>query len=306
MGRKICGSGAVFADNRLKNVMKKILVTGATGFIGNYVVAELLKDKNCIIIASSSSLEKAKKSDWFSSVQYIPFNLKEFDSSVNYYQYFNQPDAIIHLAWEGLPNYKASFHLNENLPRHFSFLSNCIKHGLTDVTITGTCFEYGMQEGCLNETMNTMPANAYAKAKDDLRKNLELLKKNENFYLKWVRLFYMYGKGQGPNSLLSQLDNALLNGDTIFNMSGGEQQRDYLPVEKVGAYVVKIALQNKLTGIINCCSGNPITVKEFVEKYLKHQQQSIRLNLGYYPYADYEPMRFWGDDKKLKIIINNE
>ena len=116
----------------------------------------------------------------------------------------------------------------------------------------------------------------------------------------------MYGKGQGPNSLLSQLDNALLNGDTIFNMSGGEQQRDYLPVEKVGAYVVKIALQNKLTGIINCCSGNPITVKEFVEKYLKYQQQSIRLNLGYYPYADYEPMRFWGDDKKLKIIINNE
>ena len=83
-------------------------------------LSELLKDKNCIIIASSSSLEKAKKSDWFSSVQYIPFNLKEFDSNVNYYQYFNQPDAIIHLAWEGLPKYKASFHLNENLPRHFS------------------------------------------------------------------------------------------------------------------------------------------------------------------------------------------
>ena len=306
MGRKICGSGAVFADNRLKNVMKKILVTGATGFIGNYVIAELLKDKKCIIIASSSSLEKAKKSDWFSSVQYIPFNLKEFDNNVNYYQYFNQPDAIIHLAWEGLPNYKASFHISENMPRHFSFLSNCIKHGLTDVTITGTCFEYGLQEGCLNEMMDTMPANAYAQAKDDLRKKLELLKKNENFYLKWVRLFYMYGKGQSPNSLLSQLDNALLNGDTKFNMSGGEQLRDYLPVEKVAAYVVKIALQNKLTGIINCCSGNPITVKEFVEKYLEQQQQSIRLNLGYYPYADYEPMRFWGDNKKLKIIINNE
>lgn len=286
--------------------MKKIVVTGATGFIGNYVIAQLLQDKNCNIIASSASLENATKSSWFSSVQYVSFDLKSFDSKVNYYKYFGKPDAIIHLAWEGLPNYKAAFHVNENLPRHFSFLSNCIEHGLTDVTVTGTCFEYGMQEGCLNEEMDTIPANPYAQAKDELRKKLEQLKETENFHLKWVRLFYMFGKGQSPNSLLSQLDRALLNGDAIFNMSGGEQQRDYLPVEKVAEYIVAIALQNNLNGIINCCSGFPVTVKKFVEKYLEKIGQHIQLNLGYYPYADYEPMHFWGDNKKLKTIIDNE
>ena len=85
------------------------------------------------------------------------------------------------------------------------------------------------------------------------------------FSFKWVRLFYMYGKGQNPNSLLSQLDKAIANGDKAFNMSGGEQVRDYLPVEKVAEYIVKVALQDKINGVINCCSGEPVSVKEFEE-----------------------------------------
>ena len=68
---------------------------------------------------------------------------------INYYDYFENPDAMIHLAWEGLPNYKAAFHVEENLPRHYCIFKKLIEHGLTDITVTGTCFEYGMQEGCL-------------------------------------------------------------------------------------------------------------------------------------------------------------
>ncbi|MBC7508751.1 MAG: NAD(P)-dependent oxidoreductase [Ferruginibacter sp.] len=281
--------------------MKKILVTGATGFIGNYVIAELLK-RNLIVIASSSEIEKAKAATWFSMVKYIPFNLKEFNHSINYYQFFDKPDAMIHLAWEGLPNYKSAFHVEENLPRHYSFLKNCILHGMTDITVTGTCFEYGMIEGCLTEKMDTRPANAYAIAKDTLRKQLQILQGTKGFSFKWVRLFYMFGAGQSPNSLLSQLDKALIQKEAVFNMSGGEQERDYLSVEKVAENIVKIALQNKVTGIINCCSGVPIKVKEFVQDFLLATKQHIQLNLGYYPYADYEPMRFWGDDTKLKTI----
>lgn len=305
MGWKICGSGAFFADNRLNNLMKKILVTGASGFIGNYVIAELLKDKNCIIIASSSSLEKAKKSDWFSSVQYIPFNLNEFDSNVNYYQYFNQPDALIHLAWEGLPNYKSAIHLTKNLPLQKKFLKNLIEHGLRDITVTGTCFEYGMKEGCLSEDIECEPTNAYAIAKHELRQALEKLTAQYECSFKWIRLFYMYGKGQSSKSLISQLDQAIENGHAVFNMSGGEQVRDFLRVEEVAENIVAIAAQKEVAGIVNCCSGKPVTVKEFVLEYVAAQHKSIQLNLGYYPYADYEAMRFWGDDEKLKSILKN-
>lgn len=285
--------------------MKHVLVTGATGFIGNYVVEELLA-QGCRVTATSVNAEKAAAFSWFSSVQYIPFQLDQFDSAVNYVEFFGRPDSIIHLAWEGLPNYRSAFHLTDNLPRHQAFLHNLAINGLTDITVTGTCFEYGMQEGGLKETLPSLPDNPYAKAKDELRKYLEELVTDYPGTLKWVRLFYMYGKGQSPNSLLSQLEKALVNGDTVFNMSGGEQTRDYLPVTQVAAYLVRIALQQKVTGIINCASGIPITVKQLVEDYLKATNRQITLNLGHYPYPDYEPMHFWGDVHKLKSILDNE
>jgi nucleoside-diphosphate-sugar epimerase len=285
--------------------MKKVLVTGATGFIGIYVIKELLKH-DVEIIATSSNEEKAKQQLWFDDVKYIPFDFAHLDSTINYFLYFNEPDIVIHLAWEGLPNYKSSFHIETNLPRHESLLENLIQNGVKDITVTGTCLEYGMQEGCLTEDMQAFPSNPYAIAKNELRKYLEQLQQKISFSFKWVRLFYMYGEGQNPNSLLSQLDQALQNGDAVFNMSGGEQTRDYLPVSTVAENIVRIALQTKVEGIINCCSGVPITVKDFVEQRLNEVGKSIQLNLGYYPYTDYEPMHFWGSTQKLnKALAEN-
>ncbi|HVK48263.1 MAG TPA: NAD(P)-dependent oxidoreductase [Pseudobacter sp.] len=285
--------------------MEAVLVTGATGFIGNYVVARLLQ-LGYRVIASSASAEKAAAMPWFSQVSYMPFNFNSFDPAVNYYEYFGKPSRMIHLAWEGLPNYKSDFHTEINLPRHKALLANLTENGLADLTVTGTCFEYGMQEGMLNEAMKVYPANPYAIAKNELRSYLQELAAERGVSFKWARLFYMYGKGQNPKSLLSQLEKALANGDTVFNMSGGEQVRDFLPVEKVAEYIVDIAIQQQVTGVINCCSGRPQTVNQLVEDYLQQNQKTILLNRGYYPYPDYEPMRFWGDDTKLKTILNHE
>jgi nucleoside-diphosphate-sugar epimerase len=283
---------------------KKILVTGATGFIGNYVIEELIK-QGLQVVATSVNKTKAIAQHWYHLVHYIPFDLNDYDPKVNYQIFFNNPDAVIHLAWQGLPNYKSAFHTTHNLPLHFKFIKNLVEHGQKDITITGTCFEYGMQQGCLSETMETMPANAYAIAKDTLRRQVQQLQQQFEFSFKWVRLFYMFGAGQNPNSLLSQLDMALQNGDAVFNMSGGEQIRDYLPVEKVAAYIAAITLQTKVTGVINCCSGKVIKVKEFVQNYLNQKNKHIALNLGFYPYTDYEPMVFWGDNEKLKKILKS-
>ena len=179
----------------LYNKKMKILVTGATGFIGNYVVNELLKN-DCQVIATSLNIEKAKNASWFSQVKYIPFNLKEFDNSTNYHSFFGEPDVMIHLAWEGLPNYKDAFHLQENLPRHLAFLTNLINNGLTNLSVTGTCFEYGMKEGCLSEEMDCEPANPYAIAKNKLRIQLQLLNASQSFNFKWIRLFICMARGK--------------------------------------------------------------------------------------------------------------
>lgn len=281
----------------------KILITGATGFVGRHVINELLKYDHKIIAGVRN---KTSLSDLQGKLNVIEFDLDNLQPGKNYFSETGSPDLLIHLAWQGLPNYKEAFHLEKNLPSHVAFLKSMVVNGLQNLVVTGTCFEYGMKERRLSEDMESDPQNAYAIAKNNLRIFLEDLQNENHFTLKWIRLFYMYGKGQNPNSLLSQLEAALQKGDTIFNMSGGEQLRDYLPIETVAEYIVKIALQNKISGIINCCSGVPVKVKTFVENYLKKNNKKINLNLGYYPYPDYEAMAFWGDDKKLKKIVTNE
>lgn len=285
--------------------MKKVLVTGATGFIGNYVVEELLK-RNFNVIASSSSREKAAGFPWYKQVTFVELNLQNIDEGINYFNFFKQPQSFIHLAWEGLPDYTGDFHITKNLPRHLALLKNMVQNGLSDITVAGTCFEYGLQEGQLSENIHPKPVIEYATAKDEMRKNLQQICASKPVSLKWMRLFYMYGNGQHPNSLIPQLNKALAEKQEVFNMSAGEQQRDFLPVGKVAEYIVTIAAQKNVTGIINVCSGKPVMVKDFVKEYLQQNNKSIQLHLGYYPYNLYEPMRFWGDDTKLQSIIENE
>lgn len=280
----------------------KVLVTGASGFIGRYVVQELIH-KGHSIVATSRNSENAKKSPWFLKVKYIPHDLNA--EADDYYTFFQKPDILIHLAWEGLPNYKALFHYEKNLFSNYNFLKNIIEHGLSNCNVIGTCLEYGMQSGALKEDMETRPVNPYGLAKDTLRKFLEQLKLKIDSNLKWIRLFYMYGKGQSSSSILPQLEKALKKGENVFNMSGGEQLRDYLPVEKVAEYIVIIAMQNNTQGIINCASGQPVSIKKLVEDYLQKSNRDINLNLGYYPYPDYEPMEFWGDTSKLNKALKN-
>ena len=283
---------------------KNILVTGATGFIGNYVIKQLLINNEFGIIATSRNKEHALKQDWFNNVKYVEYDLN--DKKDNLFDYFNKPDLLIHLAWEGLPNYDSEIHIEKNLINHYTFIKSLINDGLKEINCIGTCFEYGLQNGCLSEDLSTIPNTTYGLAKDSLRKFLEDLNKKKIFEYKWIRLFYMYGKGQASNSLLSLVEQSIKNNDAQFNMSQGEQLRDYLPIEDIAKYIIMISLQNKINGIINCASGKPISIRSLVESYLKEKKSHIELNLGYYDYAKYEPIAFWANIKKLNTIKNNE
>jgi nucleoside-diphosphate-sugar epimerase len=277
-----------------------ILVTGASGFIGNHVLKYLSSNTDHNLIATARNHNKVVNKTWYKTVKFIEADI--YESKDNWFNFFHKPDLLIHLAWSDLPNYTKSFHITHNLPKDIIFLENILENGLKRVTVTGTCFEYGMQEGELNENLPTYPANPYAIAKDTLRRFLEYKTKSLGVDLKWLRLFYMYGEGQSSNSILSQLHSSLDRGEKVFNMSGGEQIRDYLPVEKVAEYIVKTSLNNSLTGVINISSGKPVRLSNFVKQYLTSIGKEIELNLGYYPYSSLEPMEFWGDNNKLKQI----
>jgi nucleoside-diphosphate-sugar epimerase len=268
-----------------------ILVTGATGFIGRHLVAELLA-KGHQVTALARDHDKAKTMPWIEHVKWLSCDLHS-EQPLNY-GLLGSPDAMIHLAWPGLPNYQELFHYEVNLPKDYAFITGLIKQGLPHVLITGTCLEYGLKNGPLSVNTSVDPQTPYALAKHSLHMQLRQFQSKRPFILQWARLFYMYGEGQNPKSILSQLDKAIENGDEVFNMSQGEQLRDYLPIKKVAAQLEEMVL-NKQKTLTNICSKNAISVRRLVENHLINKNKKITLNFGYYPYPAYEALAFWGE-----------
>jgi dTDP-6-deoxy-L-talose 4-dehydrogenase (NAD+) len=278
----------------------KVAVTGATGFIGRHVLSELASHPvDVVAVVRKLSPVNSILND----IDIVQVNLDS--PPQNAFDVMGRPDVLIHLAWGGLPNYRSLHHFEHELPIQYRFLSGLVRSGLSGFVVAGTCYEYGMQSGQLSEAIETYPDNPYGFAKDTLRRQLEYLRKSQPFALAWTRLFYLYGDGQAESSLLPQLKRAVEQGQTFFNMSGGEQLRDYLSVIDVAKNLVMLALNRADIGVLNLCSGKPISVRKLVEGWIEENGWQIKLNLGHYPYPDYEPLAFWGDRKKLDSFLSS-
>ena len=278
----------------------KVLVTGATGFVGRHLVAALLA-RGCEVRAVARNAETAATMPWINSVEFMAADIHADDLDIT--ALTANIDALAHLAWPGLPNYQALFHFEHNLLADYRFIKGAVEAGVSQVLVTGTCFEYGMQSGPLSEQATPQPSNPYGLAKNTLRLFLENLQRVQPFTLQWARLFYLHGEGQNPNSLLAALDRAIDAGDDTFNMSAGEQLRDYLAIDIAADYLAAILQQREFNGLINCSSGQPVSVRALVEQRLRARGASIRLNLGHYPYPTHEPMAFWGVADRLQQLL---
>ncbi|MBK5399974.1 NAD(P)-dependent oxidoreductase [Pseudomonas sp. TH39(2020)] len=281
----------------------KVLVTGATGFVGRHLVAALLA-RGCQVRAVARNAETAASMPWINAVEFIAADIHAADLDIA--KLTAGVDTLAHLAWPGLPNYQALFHFEHNLMADYRFIKCAVEAGVSQVLVTGTCFEYGLQSGPLSEQAAPQPSNPYGLAKNALRVFLENLQRVQPFTLQWARLFYLHGSGQNPNSLLAALDRAIDAGDERFNMSAGEQLRDYLAVDTAAGYLAAILQQRDFNGVINCSSGQPISVRALVEQRLRERGASISLNLGHYPYPTHEPMAFWGVADRLQQLLGAE
>jgi dTDP-6-deoxy-L-talose 4-dehydrogenase (NAD+) len=278
----------------------RIAVTGATGFIGRAVLAELSHRGIAAVACSHSG------SGSVSPAGHRAVALDLHEPPGDAFERLGRPELVIHLAWGGLPNYRSLHHVESELPAQYRFLRNLVEGGVQSLVVAGTCFEYGLQSGPLGEDLPTRPENPYGFAKDALRRELEFLKAAKPFSLTWARFFYLYGEGQAETSLLPQLRKAVAAGDKAFNMSGGEQLRDYLAVGEAARLLVTLALARRDAGAVNVCSGRPVSVRRLVESWIRDNGWTIDLNLGHFPYPDYEPMAFWGERSKLDGILGGQ
>ncbi|AZD34387.1 UDP-glucose 4-epimerase [Pseudomonas chlororaphis subsp. aurantiaca] len=278
----------------------KVLVTGATGFVGRHLVAVLLA-RGCVVRAVARNVEKAAGMPWINDVEFVSADIHAADLDVA--ALTDGIDALAHLAWPGLPNYRALFHFEHNLMADYRFIKRVVEAGVQQVLVTGTCFEYGMQSGPLSERVEPRPSNPYGLAKHSLQLFLRNLQQETPFTLQWARLFYLHGAGQNPNSLLAALDRAIDAGEPSFNMSAGEQLRDFLAIETAADYLAAILHRRDFDGVINCASGQPIAVRTLVEQRLRERGAALDLNLGHYPYPTHEPLAFWAVTDRLQQLL---
>jgi dTDP-6-deoxy-L-talose 4-dehydrogenase (NAD+) len=275
----------------------RILVTGASGFIGTHVINHLIECGH-EVIATSTNKKKAQEKDWFDKVTFIEHTINEEQTTIDLFKLFHEPETMIHCAWEGLPNYESRDHV-KNFRSHLLFIKNLVSSGLKDFTVTGTCLEYGSRSGYLREDFPCKPKAYYGIVK---RAICEELEKDCNATFKWCRLFYTFGKGQNEKSLIPSIDRAVKFKQDKFTVA--DCSRDFLPVEDVAKHICNIAVQKRVLGVINICSGRNIRVIDFATAYCLKMGYSIRLKSGY-PNTPYEAENYFGDITKLNKVYEN-
>lgn len=274
----------------------RIAVSGASGFLGHHACAALAATGAELVLMRHS------KDPGLSCAEVVDVDLGT-PPSPDLFDRLGRPDALLHMAWAGLPHYESSHHLLQELPRHTSFLESLLRSGLRHLVVAGTCLEYGLREGELDESLPAAPTTAYGQAKDALRRHLQSLQPELSFGLVWARLFYLFGTGQASGSLYSLVQAAIRRGDESLPMSPGDQQRDFLPAAEAGRLLARLALDRKDAGIVNVCSGRPVAVRAIAEAWVAELGSKLRLETGRLPYPGYEPFAFWGRRDKLDGLL---
>lgn len=275
----------------------KILITGANGYIGTGVVKELLS-LNQDVIATDFSVDGID-----AHAKTVAGNIFEID---NPYEYFGKPDAILHLAWRNGFVHNADSHLGD-LPKHYQFLSKMSEAGVKKIVALGTMHEIGFWEGRIKEDTPCNPMSLYGISKNALREALELVCKQKNTILQWIRGYYIVGNSEKGASIFSKITAAEKDGKSEFPFTTGKNQYDFIDYDEFCNQIANVAINNEVLGIINCCSGVPESLASRVERFIKDNNYKIKLNYGAFPDRPYDSLAVWGDNSKIqKILKQNE
>jgi dTDP-6-deoxy-L-talose 4-dehydrogenase (NAD+) len=273
--------------------MSKILVTGANGYLGKGVVCKLLDAGHEVIATdfADSHIDKRAK-----------FIAGDIFSIENPYEYFEEPDYVLHMAWRNGFVHNADSHI-EDLPNHYAFIKRFAESKVKKISVLGSMHEVGFFEGSIDEKTSTHPQSLYGVSKDTLRNLTKLECEKHNIIFQWLRGFYIVGNTIDGSSIFSKIVQAANEGKQKFPFTTGVNQYDFLDYDDFCDYVVAAVAQDEVNGIINICSGKPESLASRVERFIKENNFDITLEYGAFPDRPYDSKAIWGNNEKIQQIL---
>lgn len=276
----------------------KILVTGANGYIGRYVVKTLLDEGHQVVASDICTDDVDLRAN---RINIDLFNLPD----ENIFNLLGSPDVCLHMAWRNGFVHNSPTHMGD-LSAHYNFLTSLIKGGLKQLAVMGSMHEVGYWEGAIDENTPCNPISLYAIAKDALRRALEIFTAQNNVIFQWLRCFYVLGDDKKNNSIFCKLLQAAESGKKTFPFTTGKSKYDFIQLEDLVKLLSASITQTEIKGIINCCTGKPISLAERVESFIKEKNLDIKLDYGAFPDRPYDSPCIYGDTTKINHIIANK
>ena len=275
----------------------KILVTGANGYLGQGIVKHLL-DRGHYVIAADFNVDHVDE-----RAERMACDL--FSITNNPYEYFKEPDVLLHLAWrDGFVHYSDA-HIND-MPKHYNFIKSISESNVSRIAVMGSMHEIGFYEGSIKEDTPCNPTTPYGISKNALRELTAMFCKQKNKEFQWLRGYYIVGNSKYGSSIFSKITAAVEEGKDEFPFTMGLNQFDFIDYEDFCEQVARTVVQEEVLGIINICSGRPEKLADRVERFIKENGYKIRLEYGAFPDRPYDSKAVWGDSSKIEKILNLE
>lgn len=274
--------------------MKKVLITGASGFIGRNCLNLLVESGYEVNAVAPDPIEGVGSGIKWHRVDLLNGNEAEkLTGDI-------EATHLLHFAWYAEP--KKYWNSDENfkwVEASKRLLKGFYSNGGRRVVMAGTCAEYDWKYGhCSENTTPLLPATIYGKCKHSLQTTLANFSDETGLSSGWGRIFFLYGPNEHPARLVSSVIISLLQGKPAF-CSYGDQVRDFLHVEDAASAFVAL-LESDVCGAVNIASGRPITLKEVICKIGEKLKQPELIRLGDIPSSKDEPPLLVGDVKRLK------